>query len=62
MANQNDTNKAVELEILEANYWEHFKIAKDMAMYLPLNHKRRVKIESEMNKLTIEIHKLKQDK
>jgi len=38
-------------DILQASYWEHFKAAKDLALYLEQNHPRRLKIESEMNKM-----------
>ena len=33
------------LEILEANYWEHYKTAKDISFYLPIEHPKRVKLE-----------------
>ena len=51
--------KKIELEILEASYWEHFKVAKDLALYLPLKHPKRVKIENEINKMLKRIHQLK---
>lgn len=35
-------------EILTANYWEHFKFAKELAMYLPINHPKRINIEKEL--------------
>lgn len=43
----------IEQEILKASYWEHFKVAKDLALILPIDHPKRLKIESELNKLTI---------
>jgi len=49
----------IELEILEASYWEHFKLAKDLVLYLPLNHPKRINLESEINKMLQEIHNLK---
>lgn len=49
----------IKLEILEANYWEHFKMAKDIALYLPLNHPKRVKIENEIKKILNTINSLK---
>ncbi len=51
--------KAIELELLEANYWEHFKFAKDLSLYLPLNHPKRIKIESELNEMITIIQKIK---
>lgn len=47
------------LEILEQNYLEHFKYAKDLALVLPLNHPKRKEIDEEMNVMTCEINKLK---
>lgn len=49
----------IRLEILEASYWEHFKIAKDLAMYLPLHHPKRLLLEQELNKMIKEINEIK---
>lgn len=49
----------LKLEILEGSYWEHFKIAKDMALIWDLNNPRRKKIETELNKISLEINKIK---
>ena len=49
----------IQLELLEASYWEHFKKAKDLSLYLPLKDKRRVELENEMNKILKQIHVLK---
>jgi hypothetical protein len=49
------SNKA---EILQASYWEHFKFAKELAMYLPLNHYKRVKIEAEINKIQKQLNEI----
>ncbi len=38
-------------EILNASYWEHFKFAKELALILPIEHPKRIKIESEVNKI-----------
>ena len=38
-------------EILYSNYWEHYKFAKELSMFLPANHPKRVGIEKEMNKM-----------
>jgi hypothetical protein len=44
------------LNILQASYWEHFKFAKELALYLPVSDKKRVELEIEMNKIIKEIH------
>lgn len=51
-------SEEIELEIVSYSYWEHFKMAKDMALVLPLEHPKRKAIEYEMNKLTIKMKKL----
>jgi hypothetical protein len=51
----------IELEILEFNYWEHFKIAKDLSMILPLGHEKRVRLDDEMEKLITRINKIKNE-
>jgi len=48
-----------ELEILEYNYWEHFKFAKDLALILPLKHPKRIQLQNELNKMIERINKLK---
>lgn len=50
----------IELEILNASYWEHFKYAKDLALILPLKHPKRVRLDNELNKMLKRIHELKQ--
>lgn len=52
----------IKLEILEANYWEHFKTAKDFSFILPINHPKRQKIELEINKMIVKMKELKQSK
>lgn len=54
-------SKAVELQILEYNYWEHFKAAKDMAMVLPLDDPKRKAVEKELNDIQERIQALKAD-
>jgi len=51
----------IKLEILEASYWEHYKYAKDLSLYLPLKHPKRLLLEEEINKLIEEINKLKKE-
>lgn len=47
------------IEILEYNYWEHFKMTKDLALMLPIGHPKRVRIEKSLNELQSLITKLK---
>ena len=49
------------LEILNSNYWEHFKFAKDLAGYLDFDHPKRKKIELLLNEMVDEIHKLNKE-
>jgi hypothetical protein len=49
------------LEILEFNYWEHFKVQKDLSLILPLNHPRRISIEKSMNDLLEKINLIKNE-
>ena len=48
----------IKLEILKASYWEHFKMAKDLDLTLPLGHPKRVLIEAETNIISHEIQEL----
>lgn len=43
-------------EILQASYWEHFKVAKDLALYLEPNHPKRLALEKEINALLVKIN------
>jgi len=36
-------------EILEANYFENLKWAKELALYLPKDHPKRIKVEKAIN-------------
>ncbi len=49
----------IKLEILEANYWEHYKYAKDLAMFLPIDNSKRILLEKQLNEMIAEINKLK---
>ena len=55
-----EKTKRIKIEIFEASYWEHFKHAKDLASFLPLEHPKRKLIEVELNRLIDELHKLRQ--
>ena len=50
---------SIKLEILEYSYWEHFKMAKDIALVLPIDHPKRKKLEKEINEMATEINELK---
>jgi hypothetical protein len=52
--------KTIRIEILESSYWEHFKFAKDLSLYLPLDHPKRVALEKQINDMVKEINELKQ--
>lgn len=51
----------IQLEILEANYWEHFKMAKDLALIFPINNQKRKLIEKTIDSLQIKIEKLRNE-
>lgn len=48
--------KNIKLEILESSYYEHFKYTKDIAMFYPLNHPKRLELDIIMNSMLKEIH------
>lgn len=49
------------LEILHMSYQEHFKRAKELATYLPIDHPKRLQVEKEANKIIQEIQNLEED-
>jgi hypothetical protein len=49
----------LELEILEYNYYEHFKFLKDISLILPIEHPKRKKLEKELNEIQAKIQKIK---
>ena len=49
---------SIELEILQASYWEHFKQAKELSLYLPISNSRRRALEREITKMQIRIKEL----
>lgn len=51
-------NAKRKLEILNANYWEHFKFAKDLAGFLDFDHPKRRTVENKLNSMVDEIHTL----
>lgn len=52
--------KVISLEILEASYWEHFKYAKDLSLFLPLKHPKRILLEEQLSKMLKEINDIKE--
>lgn len=50
---------SVKLQILEFNYWEHFKHLKDVSLILPIEHPRRKEIEKSQNQILKQIQNLK---
>jgi len=54
-----ETNNENKLEILEGNYWEHFKHAKDLALFLPVNHPKRKLLDKTLSEMVEKIHELK---
>jgi len=53
--------KEIELEILKYNYWEHFKLAKDLSLILPLDNTKRKELNSELEKQIDKINKLEKE-
>jgi len=52
----------IKLEILKQSYWEHFNVAKNLSLVLPLSHPKRVLIESEVNKINEQILDMSKNK
>lgn len=52
--------KQIKLEILEANYWEHYKYAKDISYIFSVSHPKRVQMEETLRIMISEINILKQ--
>ena len=48
----------IELEILQYNYWEHFKAGKDLSFILPIEHPKRIELNNTINSLTVKIKEL----
>jgi hypothetical protein len=46
------------IEILKANYWEHYKWAKDLALIYPVDHPKRVALEKTLNEPLTQINAL----
>ncbi len=52
-------NNNLRLEILEGNYWENFKFAKDLQYIYPIDHPKRKFLEDSLNEMITEINELK---
>lgn len=50
---------SINKEILQQSYWEHFKAAKDLALYLDPDHPRRITLEKEMSKILSKLELIK---
>lgn len=54
-------NREIELDILNSNYWEHFKTSKDLSLVYPVTHPKRVKLLQTLNELQVKIEKLRNE-
>ncbi|MEO6305162.1 MAG: hypothetical protein ABIP51_18530 [Bacteroidia bacterium] len=50
---------SIDLEILQGSYWEHFKKAKDLMLYLPVEDPRRKELETEIQIILEKINLIK---
>ena len=57
---QTETNTmladVLRLEILQYNYWEHYKYEKDISMVLPIDHPKRILAREATSELLKQIH------
>lgn len=51
----------LKIEIMEYNYWEHFKFLKDISLILPIDHPKRVLLEKNINEILSELQELKKE-
>jgi len=54
-----ERDAVLQLEIMQYNYWEHFKFEKDLAMVLPVDHPKRVSLRKATQDLLDKIHTFK---
>lgn len=54
-------NREIELDILNSNYWEHFKASKDLSLVYPVTHPKRVKLLQTLNELQVKIETLRNE-
>lgn len=57
-----DKTAELTLNIMQLNYWEHFKYAKDLALVYHPSHPKRIQVEKILNSLITKINKLKKTK
>jgi len=50
---------SIQYEILQFSYWEHFKMAKDLAQVYPVDHHKRKRVENELNIIINQLQALK---
>ena len=58
---KNDIADILKLEIMQYNYWEHYKFEKDISMALPLDNPKRIMMRKATQDLLTEIHALSND-
>lgn len=51
----------IELEILQLNYWEHFKSVKELSLIYPPENEKRISIQHEMDLMLVRINLIKQN-
>ena len=49
---------SIRMEILLGSHQEHFKVAKDMSMFLDIDNPRRKRIEEEANRIIHQIQEI----
>lgn len=52
---------SIAIEILNYNYWEHFKFEKELAFVLPVEHPKRLLIRKTCNELLDKINNTKHE-
>lgn len=57
MKMNNNLKKQISQEILAANYWEHFKFAKELSLILPSENTKRKIITDELNNIITKLYK-----
>ncbi len=43
-------------EITLASYFEHLKYAKELALFLPLRHPKRIKVDKAINEMIVKLN------
>jgi hypothetical protein len=50
----------LQLEILTASFYEHFKFSEDLAKYLQPTHPKRINLQKELNNMVEEMNSLRE--